>query len=138
MRLEKKIRFVDSAIDAMHLSGAYTKCARAEELGRNRQFRGQFETVYARALSSLPVVAELCVPLLKTGGTLVAQKAGDIGEEIRACEKVMDGLGAGNMRIVEIAIPGTDIIRKIVLISKTKPTSSRYPRAYAEIIKKGA
>jgi 16S rRNA (guanine527-N7)-methyltransferase len=130
----KKVRFVEEVINKLGIVGAAAKCARAEELGRLQDFRGSFGTVYARALAVLPVVAELCIPLLKIGGMLVAQKAGDITEEIKSAEQIIDALGGRISEIIDMTIPGTDIKRKIILIRKIHPTSYKFPRTYPEII----
>lgn len=130
----KKIRFVEDTIKELGIPEASTKCARAEDLGRAKDFRGCFGTVYARALAALPVVAELCLPLLRTGGTLVAQKAGDISEELRSAEQMISDLGGQIVKVADSVIPGTDIRRKIILVRKVRPTPGRFPRAYAEII----
>lgn len=130
----KKVRFVEDVLNELGITEALAKCARAEDLGRAKNFRGCFGTVYARALAALPVVTELCLPLLRTGGTLVAQKAGDISEELRTAEQIIDDLGGQILKVVDTVIPGTDIRRKIILVRKVRPTPGRFPRPYAEII----
>ena len=130
----KKIKFVENAIEELRIEHASAQCARAEDLGRNPAYRGQFGTVYARALAAMPIVAELCLPLLKIGGTLVAQKSGDVSAELKSAEQIIKELGGIIVRVADIAIPGTDIARKIILIRKTQWTSNRFPRPYSEII----
>ena len=48
--------------------GVYT--ARAEEMGQDRQHRERYDAVAARAVASLPVLCEYCLPLVKVGGQL--------------------------------------------------------------------
>src|SRR5215472_8495680 len=46
---------------------------RAEVAGRGR-WRESFDLAACRALASLPVVAELCLPLVRVGGRMLAMK----------------------------------------------------------------
>ena len=130
----KKTKFISEAIEHLGLKNAKPVHARAEELGRDPSFREQFNIAYARALSELKVVAELCLPLVKPGGYLVAQKSADVSDEILDARVIIGQLGGKVVNIVTTRIPHTDIERKLIIIQKNKPTPPQFPRAYTKIV----
>lgn len=132
----KKVDFMTEAIERLGLQNAVAMTARAEEIGLDPQHRERYDVVYARALSELRVLAELCLPLVREGGHLVAQKSRDIDEELAAAKPIIGQLGGRVEDIRQLQIPGTDITRQLILISKFRPTPAGYPRVYSRIIAK--
>lgn len=61
-------------IEALH--------ARAEELGRNKEYREKFDLVVSRAVANLSSLEEYCVPFVKLGGNFISYKSGEIEEEV--------------------------------------------------------
>ncbi|NLK64657.1 MAG: 16S rRNA (guanine(527)-N(7))-methyltransferase RsmG, partial [Tissierellia bacterium] len=55
-------------------------------------------------------------------------KSDNISQEILNSDNAIKKLGGKIKEIKEVSIPGTDIIRKIVIIDKIEPTKIRYPR----------
>ena len=96
--------------------------ARAEEY----DMRGQFDCVISRAVAALPVLMELCVPLVRLGGMFIAYKQAD-AEDIKNTSKAQKELGCTLLKKIK-----TD--DKVLLIfEKTAKTPSQYPRRYAKI-----
>jgi len=129
----KKVNFLAEAVGALGLVGIEAVHARAEDLGHEKQHRERYEVAYARALSEMKALAELCMPLVKTGGRVVATKSDGVDEEIRAARALIGQLGGSIEKTVRTHIPGTEISRRIVVIIKGKPTSPQFPRAYSRI-----
>lgn len=129
----KKTNFISEAIEKLKLENIEPVHARAEEIGHDSAFRETFDISYARALSELKVVAELCLPLVKVGGYLVAQKSADISEEIADAKTIIGQLGGKVSDIVTIRIPYTEIERKLIIVKKIKQTPPQFPRAYTKI-----
>ena len=71
---KKKLRFVERAVEHLGMENVSVQCARAEALGRNRREREGSDVAVCRALAPLPVLAELCLPLIRGGGVLFALK----------------------------------------------------------------
>lgn len=130
----KKSDFIAEAIRRMGFENTIALNARAETIGRDPEHRECYDAAYARALSEIRVLAELCLPLVRPGGYVVAQKGRDIDEELIAARPIIGRLGGRVEDVKQMRIPGTDIIRRLVLIEKAKPTPAGYPRAYARIV----
>ncbi len=61
----------------LNLNGIHYVHARAEEAGRSSAMRDTFDFAVARAVSSLPVLNEICLPLVKCNGMFLAMKGKD-------------------------------------------------------------
>lgn len=132
---EKRIRYVNETARALELPNVSAIAARAEELGKKEVFRESFDVCTARAVASLNVLCEYCLPLVKVGGAFVAMKA-NAKEEIKNAKKAISVLGGNIKEIKEIRLPFSDSERTIIVIEKIKPTPLTYPRAYGAISKK--
>ena len=73
---KKKVDFVSICAKEANLFNVKGICARAEECG----FREDFDIVLSRGVARLNVLSELCLPLVKLGGSFIAMK-GSAGEE---------------------------------------------------------
>ena len=72
--LNKRLVFLNDVIAQLGLTGIETVHLRAEEAGRSKLHREKYDIATARAVASLPVLLEYCVPLVKVGGQFVAMK----------------------------------------------------------------
>jgi 16S rRNA (guanine527-N7)-methyltransferase len=131
----KKVKFMSDAVEMLGLEGAQPLHGRSEQIGRDKDFRERFDIAYARALSELRVLSELCLPLVKVGGHVVAQKSEEIDEELATARPVIGQLGGRVQDVIQIRIPLTEVTRRLVIISKTKPTPEVFPRPYGRIAK---
>ena len=130
--LGKRIEFQREAAEALGLADTELLCARAEELADRRE---SFDIVTSRAVARLSILAELCLPLVKTGGVFAAMKGPAPEEELAEAKRGIALLGGGKVRVERYRIPGTDVIHSAVLIEKLRPTPAKYPRRYAQIKK---
>lgn len=133
----KKTRFLGETVRELGLQGCEVVHGRAEQIGREECCREKFDAAFARALARMAVAAELCLPFVRKGGILVAQKGSEMDAELAAAKPIIGQLGGTVEKVVRIRIPGTDIERSLVVIRKTRPTPDRFPRPYARIIRKG-
>jgi len=122
-----------SVINEFGNSKFSTICARAEDYSKSN--RETYDIVTARAVSSLSILLELCIPLLKVGGYFVAMKSVGYEDEINLGSKAMNKLNCHIVRVVEDGLPNGDG-RFNIIIQKDKITSVKYPRDYSEIKKK--
>jgi 16S rRNA (guanine527-N7)-methyltransferase len=127
--IAKKTRFLSTVIDATGLGGRVTAiAARAEELGRDPGHRGQWPIVTARAVASTADLVELAFPLLAPGGSLVAWKRGDLGDELSAGRRALAALGGGAIEVIDVRVAGLAGHRLVVATRGDGPVPDAYPR----------
>ncbi|MBR4748485.1 MAG: 16S rRNA (guanine(527)-N(7))-methyltransferase RsmG [Abditibacteriota bacterium] len=131
----KKLRYIDDTAAALGLGNVTTLCGRAEELGRQKEYRERFDVVYARAVADMTVLCELALPFVKPGGLFVAQKSADCKSELSGAREHIGRLGGTVESVPVFNIPMTAISRSLIVIRKTGPTPGAYPRDYARIKK---
>ncbi len=129
----KKLAFIREACEQLGLCPDFVN-ARAEEYART-EAREQYDVVTARAVAALPMLCELCLPLVRPGGCFVAYK-GAAEEELAASRRGVGLLGGTDIATHGYAIPGMEAARTLIVVKKTARTPEQYPRAYAQIKKK--
>lgn len=125
--VDKKVKFLNEVINLLNLKGISTIWGRAEDYGRLDTYREKFDFVVARAVASLPVLAEYCLPFVKMGGAFIAMK-GMNTDELKESSKALQVLGGEVESVNEFVIPFTDIKRNIICIRKFRHSPSKYPR----------
>jgi 16S rRNA (guanine527-N7)-methyltransferase len=125
--LDKRVKFLDNVNQSLGLTGIETVHGRAEDFGVKLGFRENFDVAVARAVASLPVLLEYCLPFVKVGGHFIAIK-GSSSEEVVQSKKALDILGGEIQEVKEFVIPGTDMNRSIVIVRKLRQTPTKYPR----------
>jgi len=121
--LQKRLVFLEAVLKELKLTASCVH-ARAEDAGQNPAYRERFDVALTRAVSSLPVLCELTLPLVKVGGLSIAYKA-DAAAEILASEHAMCVLNATAERVI---IPADYGARELVILTKTGATPKQYPR----------
>ena len=129
---KKKLSFIDEAKTELDIKNVQTLCGRAEELCAG-DLRQSYDAVTARAVASLPVLCELCIPYVKTGGVFLAMKTDD--GELDAGKKAAAALGASHIKTVKYKLfcEDEEAERCIMIFKKTKNTDIKYPRRYSLI-----
>jgi len=124
----KKVNFLLKVIKEMNLENISAIHTRAEDIGKNPFYREYSDRVTARAVAGLDVLAEYCLPLVKVGGVFLAMKGPKLDEEIIVSKKAINVLGGEVTKIVKLKLPVTGDERNLVVVTKIKPTSEKYPR----------
>jgi 16S rRNA (guanine527-N7)-methyltransferase len=122
---QTKAAFLVRACAALGLRDVEVLAKRAEEVGQDPDYREAFDVAVARAVAPMPVLVELCLPLVKVGGRLLAQKTAteDVNSAARAIE-IMGGVLNGVIAAPSAARQsGT-----VVVVDKVRPTPPAYPR----------
>lgn len=109
---------------------------RAEELGRDRWWRGSFDCVVCRAVARLPVVLELALPFCRVGGRVVVMKGPRADAELNESRHALDVLGGEVWGNHEVELPCSGGSRRILVIRAAKEAPREYPRRNAMIQRK--
>src|SRR6266571_4985370 len=120
-----KAAFLVRACAALLLHDVDVVAKRAEEVGHDPLYRETFDVAVARALAPMPVLAELCLPLVKVGGRLVAQKTAS--EEVERAGRAIEAMG-GALNRVAAAPSAARGAGTVVIVDKVRPTPPAYPR----------
>ena len=121
--LQKRLTFLEAVLKELKLTAELVH-ARAEDAGQNPKYREKFDVALTRAVSGLPVLCELTLPLVKVGGVSIAYK-GDSAEELLASKNALSVLHATAERVI---VPADYGARELVILTKTGTTSKQYPR----------
>ncbi|MFQ9697988.1 MAG: 16S rRNA (guanine(527)-N(7))-methyltransferase RsmG, partial [Zhenhengia sp.] len=130
--LNKRLKFLQHVIDELGLTGIECVHGRAEDLGKNKAYREQFEVCASRAVANLAVLSEYTLPFVKKGGYLIALKGQKLDEELAEGEKAITILGGTIDKLVDVVVPYTDLNHRIAKIKKVKETPKKYPRKAGE------
>lgn len=129
--LNKRINFLSELSKNLEIN---TTCihSRAEDGGKQKELREQFDFATARAVAHLRELSEYCLPFVKVGGYFVALKGYEIEEELEKAKKAIKLLGG---QIVNVKKYEEENKRSIIIIKKISQTPPKYPRISAKIKK---
>ena len=109
--MERRSDWLKRMVEELELDNVSVLRARAEEVG------DVFDIVTARAVSALPNLLKMCVPLTKHGGEIIALKGSKAGEEIDASRKLQKKLGIESFEIIKT---GANFLVDPTLVVRTK------------------
>lgn len=128
----KRLQFLRHICGELGIEASFLK-ERAEEAGR-KAWRAQYDVSTARAVASLPVLCEYCLPLVKVGGCFIAMKA-EVADELGAAENAIEKLGGSVPEQRRYQLPDGSA-RVLVVIRKEADTPAQYPRNGGTIAKR--
>lgn len=126
--LNKRIKFLNEVIDELKLDKIETVHGRAEELGRNKDFREKYDIATSRAVANLSTLLEYDLPFVKVGGYFIAMKGPEYKAELEKADNAIKKLGGELKEVIEVELP-MDIKHYLIIIKKISPTDKTYPRA---------
>ena len=133
--LGKRVHWLETVCEALSLDGVTCLHARAEEQALLPGFRDSFDFAASRAVASLELLCELCLPYVRPGGRFLAMKSVDSGPETDRAARAIAKLGGRLLPSVDYAIPGTQVRHRVVVVEKLSSTPKGYPRRWAKIQK---
>ena len=122
------VNFLNDVIELCELNNVTTIHSRAEDLGRNVEYREKFDICVSRAVANLSTLLEYCIPFVKVGGSFISYKSGDVDEEIVASKSSQDKLSCIIDKKISFTLNGTDMSRSFVKFDKKGILSKKYPR----------
>ncbi len=108
--------------------------SRAEDAGKNENYRERYDLATARAVSNLRDLSEYCLPFVKKGGVFAPMKSAKAEEEIAQAKKAIHVLGGQIEKKVSFDI-GDVGSRTVIIIKKISQTPTKYPRPSAKMAK---
>lgn len=124
----KKAMFCRHVVNALGLENVQVIHSRAEDVGRNAEYRESFDCAVARAVAPLNILSEYLLPLVKIGGTMLAQKGESGPAEAQAAEKAMTIMGGKLRQLIPVHLPGVADERFLIVVDKAAGTPPKYPR----------
>lgn len=128
---KKKIDFINDYIKKYNIENVTAVSARAEEYAISH--REAYDYVISRAVANLPILLELCMPMVKVNGYFIAMKSNKTQEEIDLSQRALKILGGEIVDKFEDVLPISKEKRILLIIKKIKPTNHKYPRRFDQI-----
>ena len=126
--LRKRTVYLKELVEHLNLKNVKVVWGRAEDLGHDVDYRERHEVAVARAVAPLNVLAELCLPLIKVGGTFIALKGPKAETEVSNAETAFQLVGGQLISVIPVILPILDDHRCLVHVLKKTFTSRSYPR----------
>ncbi|MDE6276164.1 MAG: 16S rRNA (guanine(527)-N(7))-methyltransferase RsmG [Clostridia bacterium] len=123
--VNKKISFINYIIELLELPNVTAIHSRVEDFVKDN-FQS-FDACVARAVASMPTLAEYTLPLIKKGGILLAYKGINYKEELEQCSKILDIL-KGKLKDVNEYDLTDEEKRFVLVIQKIGDCPKKYPR----------
>jgi 16S rRNA (guanine527-N7)-methyltransferase len=121
----KKARFLSEVSQQLKLTHVSVVEERAETFGQDAG-RERFDVATSRAVSRLPVLLELTLPLVRVGGQSFALKGEQAQLEVQESQRALSLLG-GEVSGLRRTPTGT-----VITIRKVRATPDKYPRRAGE------
>ncbi len=144
---EKKLRFTSAVSEKLGFSSTILP-VRAEDAAKDKAHREKYDIAVSRAMANLPVLVELALPFVKTGGYFIAYKraeACDISNPESELSKAKLAISQLGGQLVESKMYDLDLFYSdsseerrhcLIIIHKKKSSPDTFPRRYAQILKK--
>ncbi|MGL5330051.1 MAG: 16S rRNA (guanine(527)-N(7))-methyltransferase RsmG [Peptostreptococcaceae bacterium] len=126
--LNKRINFLQEVSNSVDIDDIKFIHGRAEDFGKNSEYREQYDVATARAVAGLPVLMEFCVPFIKVGGYFVCLKGPNANLELEESKGAMEVLGIEFVEKIDIELPNEELNHNILVFKKIKNTPEKYPR----------
>ncbi len=126
--LKKRINFLKEVGSSIGFEDIEYIHGRAEDFGQNLNYREKYDIATARAVASLPVLLELCVPYIKVGGFFICLKGPNVENEIEESKNAMKILGVKLVEKIDVQLPDEELKHNILVFKKLEKTTKKYPR----------
>jgi 16S rRNA (guanine527-N7)-methyltransferase len=126
---EKKIKAVEAIAESLGLENVKCVAGRAEELGRDKAHREQYDLVVARALAGFSTLLEYCLPFVRPGGHFVAYQGPELSDSWQEFTSVAEKLSAELLGCELATLPDAEQSQRcFVRVEKLSVINKAYPR----------
>ena len=102
----KRVNYVAETAAMLGLDNLTAVTMRAEDGGKNPEYREKYDYATARAVAEMRVLCELALPFVKVGGQMVAMKGKNAEFELSSAKKAIATLGGRNATAENITLRG--------------------------------
>lgn len=131
--LNKRLLFLVEVCEQLDIDANIVH-SRAEDAGNNKLYREKFDYAISRAVATLPVLCEYCLPLVKLSGKFIAMKGSNADSELNLSCNAINQLGGEIEDVKKFELP-TGEARALIIIRKNARTPSKFPRHGSKISK---
>ena len=129
--LNKRVKFLNTVIDALSLEDICAIHSRAEDCAHDINYREKYDIAVSRAVANLSVLSEYCIPFVKKGGCFISYKSGDCEDEINNSKNAIKILSGKISKVESYSIydfNNDELGRSLIFISKVDNCKNKYPR----------
>lgn len=126
--LKKRLHFIDQVLDKCGMDNVILLHGRAEDFGRDEEYREKFDYCVSRAVAALPVLLELCTPFVKIGGKFISYKSEHLSEELAQSTRALAEMNCKLEDELVYSIPHTELYRVFAVFEKKHKLAMKYPR----------
>ncbi|HNX28209.1 MAG TPA: 16S rRNA (guanine(527)-N(7))-methyltransferase RsmG [Syntrophomonadaceae bacterium] len=123
----KKSNFLQRMKNELSLGKVEVIKSRAEEVGHNPEYRASYDFCTSRAVTSINILLEYGIPLLKIGGKMFLWKGQNYKQELEQASNALQILNASVINIYHYTLIN-NLSRAMVIIEKQANTPDKYPR----------
>ncbi|MFQ9801840.1 MAG: 16S rRNA (guanine(527)-N(7))-methyltransferase RsmG [Clostridia bacterium] len=116
--LQKRVAFLQEVCSQLGLQDVTCIHGRAEELGREVEYRENYDVAVSRAVAPLPVLLEYCSGFVRQGGLFLAYKGPSIVEELEISRNAVSKLQFSIRETMDMVIPDTEYRHFITIFEK--------------------
>ena len=127
--LNKRLKVIGQVAEEIGINNIELIHMRAEDMGHNIKYREKVDVCVSRAVASLDILSEWCLPLVKKGGYFIPYKGESAKDEIASADAAIKVLG-GNVEKIENPSEDKNAIsgHRLIFIRKYNSTPKRFPR----------
>ena len=127
--LNKRLKVINQVAEELGISNIELIHMRAEDMGHNVKYREKIDVCVSRAVASLDILSEWCLPLVKKGGYFIPYKGENAEDEIASADTAVKVLG-GDIEKIENPSQDKNAIsgHRLIFIKKYNNTPKRFPR----------
>lgn len=136
----KRMNIVRGLTEELEIENVITVHGRAEDYGREAEFREIFDLCISRAVANMSTLSEYCLPFVKVDGSFIAYKGEGAETELESAKNALEILGGTVSAIY--CMEETPFYsegckdHRLLVISKISPTPDKYPRLGAKPVKR--
>ncbi len=126
---KKKINFALKTSNQLQLQNIRGLVARAEDLGKQKIYREQYDLALIRAVGQPSVCAEYILPFVKVGGFAILYRGHWQDSDTTDLATALELLGSSLQHIQQTKTPLSDSVRHCLYLYKHSATSKQFPRS---------